>query len=303
MARDTQIKVTTGNVDSLYHQMGKVTVRRRFPSLSVTFGANEQIAEITSQFTGENFAVGTGQFRDVTGNYVVANRAAPIDMNDTVVNTTDDTYGHPLNAVLLLDNVTRDAVLDANGRQVFALLHGTMQDGETEADGSVYLTSVVYAADGTITPTTLDAASTKTVLTGLPVAETERNRPTWIAASGLIETDVIGGGGATKSITGTNSTDHRALSGEPLASNLITFSSGPDAMTSTHGTWTISNNQSWAGFSFGASAAEFNGNNSIIIKLNGQELVKGVDVTYNSSTSFTVNIMLLGENILEVLIG
>jgi hypothetical protein len=204
------------------------------------------------------------------------------------INTTSDTLGNVLNMVRIRDATTHDAIKEASGREVYALIQAvsTANDGDAIGAGgseNVQLSFVYVASNGTLTLTSV-TATVEFVQNNVYV---ERNTPTIMMQGGNPDADALD----APPVTATQG--EYVVTTAFTAGEVITLATGAGAgsgvTTKTGDTLTL-----------GASAAEFFNDHLLQVMLNGVEQRKAVDIIWDSNTTFHFALALDVDDYFEV---
>jgi hypothetical protein len=192
-------------------------------------------------------------------------------------NITSDTLGNILNMVKIRDATTHDPVLTSGDREVYALVQAVSTASDGDAIGAVssenmQLSFVYVAADGTLTLTTID----QTIEFMQNNVYLERETPTIRLEGGNEVQDVLGGIQVTR----------RGF----LVTTAFIALENIDTTSGSGGGSGLSTPDGDAAPTLGATAAAFNTNNLLEIRLNGVIQRKGtaganIDVSWVSATS------------------
>lgn len=204
-----------------------------------------------------------------------------------------DDFGNAINLVEIVDSTSLDPIL-VNGRKVFGLVQisSTATLG-TEAgligDSDKWIAFVSFTDMSTLSLVTLPAGTYAhnlvTMVTG------RNNKAKQLMGGAHSQTDVI-----------------QASSVEPLV-HTLTVTASIAATTAlgintgnAHANTTVGGADSATNISLGVDAAAFNGDDDLMVFLNGVKLIKNSEVTWASAVTLTLSIALDADDVLEIVV-
>lgn len=199
----------------------------------------------------------------------------------------NDNLGNILNLVLIRDASTHDPILSADGRTVFGLVQcasGTADGTAVGANGAenTQLSFVYIAADGTLTLETVTA----TIEFQVNKLYKEGQQPDIMLVGGNQEPIIV------EPVTMEPDVRKFIVTAAFAANEVLTLTTGAGAAT---GTSTASGDT----VVLSTSAALFNADNRIRVRLNGLQLIRGTDVVWDSTNSFHISIIMDVSDVLE----
>lgn len=248
--------------------------RRRIycgPYIEGSITVNGQYILIDSSHVSGNIAVGASS-NTTNGGIVAAQLAGAVGTAATTA--VQDDVNHYINLCEIRDSATNDPLVDASGRRVYALFQcaDSVTDGDAigaAAAENVQVSFVTVGADSNFSLVTVIGD----IEISFPFMYAERHMPAVMKEGVPVESDVV------------------AALPEPLvrkylvtsafaADEVITVSTGDGAISGL----SIESGDTIA--SIGPNATAFTNDNRTRVRVNGEQLTKGVEVIWDSSTTF-----------------
>ena len=249
--------------------------------VGIPFNDTQELAVSSAQYalvdtTEISGTIALGTTTAENGGVVAAALAGAVG-NAATTNITDS-FGNILNLVNIRDASTNDPILDSNDRVVYGLLQAasTVTDGDAIGAASsenIQLSFVIVGADSALALTTINDTIGFTV----NKMYYERNVPTIYKEGGTLERDIVGASMIEPTVR------KYVVTTAFAADEVITVSTGAGGVS---GASTPSNDSIT---SLGADAATFNADNRTRVRLNGVQSTKGVEATWDSTTTFHFN--------------
>jgi hypothetical protein len=202
-----------------------------------------------------------------------------------------DSYGNYLNLVELRDATTHDALYtssSSSGRKIY----GLMQCASTVSDGNavggvgsenIQISFFYVTSAGVMTLVNVNGA----IEMQLPKVFSRRFEPTISLECGSQDAEFIIGGGGVPDIK------KMVVTADFAVNEVINLTTGAGGVS---GTSTVTG----ATIALDVDAPTFNGNNSILVQLNGVELEKGVGVVWDSTNTFHIPVALYVGDVVVV---
>lgn len=199
-----------------------------------------------------------------------------------------DSFGNVLNLCHIRDASTLDNILDGDGRTVYGLFQSdsSVVDGTAIGDSgsdNCQLSFVVVGADGTFSLTSVTA----TIEFQVNKVVYLRNDPTIKMVGGNADTDIIAPNPVEPLVR------KLVVTAEFAIGEVITLTTGAGSGT---GTSTPSGDTT----TLDTDAPTFNGNNLNRIRMNGVQLIRGIEVTWQSTNGLSFSDKLLVGDVIEI---
>jgi len=237
-----------------------------------------QFVLINSALVSGNLAVGTAT-EETDGGTMAAELVGAVGTAATT--SIADSIGNVLNLCDIRDATTHDPILDGSNRKVFALFQSAngVADGTAigaAASENCQISFVIVDATGAFALTSVNG----TIELASPKVYAERHLPTIYKEGMWVESEVLDPSAIAPLIRS------YIVTAKYAKDEVITVSTGAGGVsgTSTPSGDTIA--------SLGASAAIFNASTTTHVYLNGARALKGTEVTWLSTTTFSFSVKL-----------
>ena len=287
---------TGGKYTSLYDfLMRRRVMRMPFSEVQVisVSGAQFKLIDSTTHLpAGVLTVLKTGFAGAITNGGVCASELAGAVGTAATTHIQDD-LGNILNLVLVRDSSTHEELKTADGRTIFGLVQCANAVVEGAAIGAAasentQISFVYIAADGTIT---LAAAFTASVEFQVNKLYMESHVPTIFLEGGNQEAIIV------EPKVAEPFSAYYTVTTAFAANEVITIATGAGAAS---GVSIPAGDYDSSQMIFPASAILFNAHNNIRVRLNGVQLIRGVEVIWDSTTTFHITSIMDVNDVLEV---
>ena len=283
---------TGGNYTTLYDFLERRRVMRmpwdEVQEIAVA-GANFVLVDSTTHLAGDTITVmdASPPTTAVTDGGICAAELVGAVGTAATTNYTDS-LGNILNMVEIRDASTHNPIKTATDLTVFGLIqcaNGTAEGANVGANAAenLHISFVYVAADGTLTLETI----TDTIEFQVNKLYTEGHVPTIFLVGGSVDLAVV-----------------EPLVQEPLCRKLVVtaqFASGEVITLATGaGDGTGTSTATGDTVLLDSSEALYNADNSVRIRLNGVQLIRDVEVEWESTTTLSINLIMDVNDVLEI---